>query len=83
MADGPGKYDDEAERVRVATNAAGVALVVIDGSKGNGVSCKGEWATHAEFARLLRMIADNIERDLARGPDAEGRHKTIPTKGRA
>lgn len=83
MADGPGKYDDEAERVRVATNAAGVALVVINGSKGNGVSCKGEWTTHADFARLLRLIADNIERDIASGPLAEGRHVTVKPKGRA
>jgi len=84
VSDGPGKYDAEATRVMERTDAEGVMVLVIAGSKGSGFSTQGSWRALAAAPRLLREVADQIDRDVARGgPDAPGRHVTIRPKGRA
>jgi len=62
---GPGKYDDLADMLLGMTAAEGLLLVVLDGARGNGVSCKctPDMASHLPAA--LRVIADQLERDLA------------------
>jgi hypothetical protein len=64
MARGPGKYDDLATLVRDGTNADGVIVIVIGGSKGSGFSVQATFEVTAKLPDLLRTMADNIERDL-------------------
>ena len=65
MALGPGKYDDLATLVRDGTNAEGVIVIVIGGSKGGGFSVQATGEVTAMLPALLRKLADDIERDLA------------------
>jgi hypothetical protein len=76
---GPGKYDAEAEALLRSLGANAVVLVVVGGKKkpgGMSVSQElgPEWSVvaAAEFLaglpRLLRILADNIDRDIAARP---------------
>ena len=68
MARGPGKYDDLATLVRTRAKAEGVIVIVIGGSKGGGFSVQASAQVTAKLPELLRMIADDVERDrVARG----------------
>jgi hypothetical protein len=62
---GPGKYDEQATRVRVETEATAVVLVVIDGVKGSGFSVQAPAGFTDVLPSLLRGLADSIEADLA------------------
>lgn len=62
MAVGPGKYDDLATYVRQASKATAVVVAVIDGDKGSGFSVQVEGPLAPNLARLLRVMADEIER---------------------
>jgi len=67
MPAGPGKYDDLATFVREQTSAVGVALIIIGGVKGHGFSVQALTQTvSAELPRLLRQMADQIEKSQAR-----------------
>jgi hypothetical protein len=81
MADGPGKYDAEAEQVLARVDADGVVLLVMGGTKGNGFAVKGTWEAMATMPEILRNAARWIERDLTRGPDAPGRHMRPKARG--
>ena len=61
MPAGPGKYDDAATLVRKRTGAAGVVLLVVNGSKGSGFSVQATPALTAELPKLLRAMADEID----------------------
>ncbi len=62
MPTGPGKYDDACTAARLATDAAGVVLIVLGGKQGSGfsVQVEGEDLTWA-LPALLRSVADQIE----------------------
>ena len=64
MFNGPGKYDDQATRVREETSAAGVVLIVIGGDKGPGFSVQGSAALIASLPQLLEEMAESIRRQL-------------------
>jgi hypothetical protein len=65
MPIGPGKYDDFASIVRVQTDALGVVVIVVGGSKGNGFAVQSISSTFTEkIPELLRVMADQIEKDL-------------------
>jgi hypothetical protein len=63
---GPGKYDDQATKVRAATQARGVILIVIGGNCGEGFSCQATLEVTLALPAMLRSIADQIEADIQR-----------------
>lgn len=62
---GPGKYDDLATILRKNTNAKGVVLVVIHGERGSGMSSQVEDRYKSLVPDILRLAADEMERELA------------------
>ena len=60
---GPGKYDEQCTKLRTELNAKGVVLFIIEGDKGNGMSCQCDTETMLVLPALLRDIADRFERD--------------------
>jgi len=63
MPFGPGKYDDACEAARNITGGT-VLLAVTNGKKGNGFSVNTTNAFELLILpQLLRIIADEIERD--------------------
>ncbi len=76
MTRGPGKYDEAATTARELTGAAGVVLIVLGGSRGNGFSVQ----VRSEFLLrrlpvMLRDLAEQIERDV--GEIAEAATKSV------
>jgi hypothetical protein len=66
MAFGPGKYDHLATLLRQQTHAkGGVALVIFDGSHGNGFSVQGTPQFLVALPAALREIAAQIDVDIA------------------
>lgn len=63
MPIGPGKYDDHATQVRTATGADAVVVIVVNGDKGSGFSVQTNAAMTLRLPELLRIMADDIERD--------------------
>ena len=64
---GPGKYDDLATLVREQAAAVGVIVIVLGGPAGSGFSVQASPAATLNLPTLLRVLADDIERSLARG----------------
>ena len=60
---GPGKYDELCTYVREQTKAAGVVVIVLGGEDGHGFSVQAPLEVAATLPRLLRIMADSIERD--------------------
>jgi hypothetical protein len=67
MALGPGKYDDFVTEVREKTGAAGVVLLVVDGTRGSGFSAQLSLDLTLRLPDILRDMARQMEE---RGPDA-------------
>lgn len=64
---GPGKYDAWCTRVREATNARGVILIVVDGEEGQGFSCQADLQTTLRLPDALEAVARHIRADLQKG----------------
>lgn len=64
MPIGPGKYDDQATRVREETEAEGVMVVVVNGNLGGGFSVQGPIDFQIGLPDVLRFMADQIEGSL-------------------
>jgi hypothetical protein len=62
MAIGPGKYDDLCTEVREKSKAKGAIVIIFDGEKGGGFSCQVPLSIQMIIPKLLRDVADNIER---------------------
>lgn len=60
----PGKYDDECQRFRNELVAEGVLLVVANGKKGSGASCQSSMQCMEAMPAVLRLMADELERDV-------------------
>ena len=58
----PGKYDDACTAVRVATDAHGIVLIIVDGNQGHGISVQASGEVMAILPQMLRAFADEIER---------------------
>jgi hypothetical protein len=69
MAQGPGKYDAEATRVRKRTGADAVAVMVIAGKEGHGFAVQMDPAMGKAgillIAEALECTARQIRADLA------------------
>lgn len=64
---GPGKYDAWCSRVREATKARGVILIVAGGEEGHGFSCQADLETLTKLPDSLEGIARQIRADLKQG----------------
>jgi hypothetical protein len=64
MAAGGGKYDEECTEIREKTQSKGVLLIVIDGIKGGGFSAQMTPEHMAKMPGVLRIVAEQIERDM-------------------
>ena len=66
MAFGPGKYDLVCTAARLAAEALGVILIVIEGKEGNGfaVQLHPDLLKDGTLPKVLRRVADGIEADL-------------------
>lgn len=64
MAIGPGKYDDLCTLVREKAEAAGAVIIVLGGNKGEGFSAQVPPVELFNLARVLRYMADEIERSV-------------------
>ena len=64
MAQGPGKYDDLATYVRTESHAQAAIVIVIGGNKGDGFSVQAIGEVTRALPSLLRIMADQIDRDV-------------------
>lgn len=61
---GPGKYDAVATVALEMTSADCVLVAVLGGVRGSGFSVQGDPALLAHLPRILRDVADQIEKDM-------------------
>jgi len=64
MALGPGKYDELCTEVRTKADAQGCILIIFGGNHGFGFSVQASPGTLARLPKLLRELADAVERDM-------------------
>ena len=64
MAIGPGKYDLYSSAIQVATNAPGVAVIVIGPPEISGFSITGTAGITKLLPNILREIADQMDVDV-------------------
>ncbi len=67
MTLGPGKYDDLCTEVRERSGARCAIVIIFEGTHGPGFSCQGDILSLAKLPRVLRFLADQIERDAQEG----------------
>ena len=70
MALGPGKYDGWCSRVRIATQAIGVVIIVFGGEDGSGFAVQGPESLNKTLPDVLEFIAAEIRKDI-QGKGAE------------
>ena len=82
MTEGPGKYDDVATIVRVATMSKAVIVVVFEGKFGSGFSVQSEGGDITkEMPYILRQMAEQIEKDFENIPELnpkKGKKPNVP-----
>jgi hypothetical protein len=66
MPIGPGKYDTTCTAVRKEMAAQGVALIVINGTHGCGISVQATPQAYGVIVDLLEGLAKQIREDMAR-----------------
>lgn len=62
---GPGRYDDLCTHVRETAKAEGAAVIVLHGTSGSGFSVQVPPQMAIALPSMLRMLADDIEKDFA------------------
>jgi hypothetical protein len=72
MAIGPTEYAPEVQAIVESTGAQVVFLLVLGGSRGNGVSAQSPGAMLPELAKQLRHVAKNMGKDYARWVREQG-----------
>lgn len=65
MAMGPGKYDEALSQAKRLCGATTAILIVLDGAKGPGFSAQLNPVQLLSVPRMLRDLADQIERDAS------------------
>lgn len=61
-----GKYGEETEDIQSRYGAHTVVLLVFGGSRGNGMSvCSVDEGTNSAVPDLLRIVADEIDKEFA------------------
>ncbi len=64
MPQGPGKYDALTTYVRRKSDALGAIVIVIEGNKGSGFSVQATPELTRSLPKMLRSMADEIDRDM-------------------
>lgn len=64
MTVGPGKYDYLATRARLQAESEGIILIVINGKYGSGFSIQADPLVTSRLPLMLRVMADEIEKDM-------------------
>ena len=64
MAIGPGKYDAIATMAREQAEAEAVVVILFNGKHGDGFSVQQPVGARIDLPALLRLMADQIERDI-------------------
>lgn len=64
MPVGGGKYDGFADVLRRHTGADGVVLLILGGFLGQGFTVQGTEEVVRALPKMLREIADQVEKDL-------------------
>ena len=64
MALGPGIYDDACTQARLATEAMGAILIIVEGKSGSGFSVQAPLPLLALLPGILRDLANRIEADV-------------------
>jgi hypothetical protein len=67
VLEGAGEYDEACTLLRALTGAAGVAVIVYGGHRGNGFSVQAPPVFIAALPGILRDMAGQMERDAAAG----------------
>lgn len=62
----PGKYDDICTMARVATQADGAVLIIMNGTKGGGFSVQVPPELLIYLPSMLTYIAKEIQKDLVK-----------------
>jgi hypothetical protein len=60
---GPGKYDNVLTAAREEARAEGALLIVFNGERGDGFSMQATPEITLALPKILRLLADDIERD--------------------
>ena len=68
---GPGKYDDCCTLVRKLTDAEGAIVAIFGGKDGSGFSVQMPERAQEDVPKILRNIANAIDRDLLIKPEQE------------
>lgn len=63
MSQGPGKYDDIAQKLQEEHDADGVIVIILNGDRGSGGSFKIDKTLASGLPKLLRDIANEMEED--------------------
>ena len=61
---GPGKYDELCTEIMAKTGATGCVVIIVGGELGNGFSVQGPPALTMDLPRILRYMADQIQKDF-------------------
>jgi hypothetical protein len=61
----PGRYDDLCTYVREQAQARSVIVIVIDGTRGSGISSQGAPTDLAELPAILEYAAADIRKNAA------------------
>ena len=64
---GPGRYDDYAQRILDDTKARLVLVLVVEGSRGSGMSMKATVTDTLMLPVILRRLARDIEQEHVEG----------------
>ncbi len=64
---GPGRYDQETREIQAQLSAGAIMLFVVDGERGTGFSVVGPVTVLEHVPRLLRKVADDLERQAREG----------------
>lgn len=78
---GAGVYDDLCTEAREKSAAEGAMLVIIEGTRGSGFSVQAPPVVIFTLPHVLRLVADQIEKDLQQAADrAGGSHEATRPK---
>jgi len=68
----PGKYNDICTLARLSAEAKGAVVIILEGRTGNGFSIQCQPGAAKILPDLLRVIAADIERGIAKHAPGDG-----------
>lgn len=77
MPIGPGKYDDLCLHVLQVSGGQAAVVIVVQGNRGSGISVKEDFSVAGgeyhikRLPKMLRFVADEIERSVREGKEKD------------